>query len=164
MTAPRRDPQFSGTVAVDAKSIAAEGSGYRVRLTGPFDAGWIRAYVSAWTGSTFFSRFDLDVEKQTAWFSLEEQDSEKDVASILHVLDAMLRLTSRRADGTSKPGLATPGAPRYRNRLAPSAELALQLPIPAPPPARREARCEEPIEDLMDEDVDSLVAEDLIEI
>ena len=160
------NPKGALTVALDPTSIAEEGAGYRVRLTGPFDASWIRAYFTLWTGLTFFSRFDLDVASRTAWFPLPEADAHNEVASMLQILDAMLRVTSHCAEEPSgfEPPVANPS--RRRNRLAPAAELQLHLPAPLllPPLAPARAPREDPGEQFSDGNVDSLVAEDLIEL
>ncbi len=55
----------------------------------------------------------------------------------------------------------------WRNRLAPSAQPQLHLPVPPAlrPPAERPAVVwEDPIDDLVQEEIDSLIAEDLIEM
>jgi hypothetical protein len=54
-----------------------------------------------------------------------------------------------------------------RNRLAPGAQLQLHLPVPPaprPPAERPPAVWEDPIEDLVQKEIDSLIAEDLIEM
>jgi hypothetical protein len=54
-----------------------------------------------------------------------------------------------------------------RNRLAPGAQLQLHLPVPPaprPPAEQPPAVWEDPIEDLVQKEIDSLVAEDLIEM
>ncbi len=54
-----------------------------------------------------------------------------------------------------------------RNRLAPGAQLQLHLPVPPaprPPAERPPVVWEDPIDDLVQEEIDSLIAEDLIEM
>ena len=166
MADSRLNPKGALSVALDPTSIAEEGEGFRVSLTGPFDASWIRAYFTLWTGLTFFSRFDLDVASRTAWFPLPEADARHEVASMLQILDAMLRVTSHRAEEPSGFGPLVASSVQRRNRLTPAAGLQLHLPAPAPLPPLAPARAprEDPGEYFSDSNVDSLVAEDLIEL
>ncbi len=150
------DPKPAGPVSLDSSSVIQDGAGYRVRLTGSMDATWIRSYIAAWTGLKFFSRFQLDVANQTVWFALEKTESPEDVNSVLAILAAMLRLTGGSTSESSRL--------QRRNRLAPAAEL--QLPLPAPPPPALDlprASRNDHVEDLGDEEIDSLISEDLIE-
>jgi len=164
MASANPDPKPAGPVYLDSASVVQDGASYRVRLTGCLDATWIRAYVTAWTGLKFFSRFHLDVDSRTVQFSLAESEPQRDLDSVLEILAAMLRLTTLGA-GVVRPEIADPSVRRQRrNRLDPAAGLQLILPSPPPPsldPPR--ATWQEKVEDLVDDDVDSLVAEDLID-
>jgi hypothetical protein len=166
MADSRLNPKGALSVALDPTSIAEEGAGYRVHLTGPFDASWIRAYFTLWTGLTFFSRFDLDVASRTAWFPLPEADARHEVGSMLQILDGMLKVTSHCAQTPSGSGPPIVNPSQRRNRLTPAAGLALHLPAPAPlpPPVPARARREDPGEHFSEGNIDSLVAEDLIEL
>ena len=161
MAASSTEPKTGGPVALDPLSLTPDGTGYRARLTGDLDASWIRSYLALWTGSSFFSRFHLDVANESIWFPAPGGDGDKDLALYLEIAGAILQVTSRLAVPTLQPGFA----PLRRNRLAPGARLQLHLPVPLPPkpePERRPVVWNEPVEDLVEE-IDSLVEEDLIE-
>ena len=83
MAASRIEPNTGGPVALDPGSITPDGAGYRARLTGNLDASWIRTYLTLWTGSSFFSRFHLDVESRSVSFPAPEGERENDVALFL---------------------------------------------------------------------------------
>jgi len=167
MAASRIEPNTGGPVALDPGSITPDGAGYRARLTGNLDASWIRTYLTLWTGSSFFSRFHLDVESRLVSFPAPEGERENDVALFLEIAGAILQVTSRFSVTNAQPGFEVLSPALRRNRLAPGAQLQLHLPVPrAPRPLveRPPVVWEDPIEDLVQEEIDSLVAEDLIEM
>jgi hypothetical protein len=162
MAASRTEPKTGGPVALDPLSLTPDGAGYRARLTGNLDTSWIRCYLTLWSGSSFFSRFDLDVAGGSIWFPAPESDGEKDLALYVEIAGAVLQVTSRFAVPSPHPGFEA----LRRNRLAPGARLRLHLPVPPPPKPTLERPpivWEEPIENLVEE-IDSLVEEDLIEV
>jgi hypothetical protein len=167
MAASRNQPKAGGPVTLDPASITPDGAGYRARLTGNLDASWIRTYLTLWTGSSFFSRFHLDVESRSVSFPAPERDGENNAALFLEIAGAMLQVTSRLAVANAQPGYELLSSALRRNRLAPGAQLQLHLPVPPAPRPRVERPpvvWEDPIEDLVQEEIDSLVAEDLIEM
>ncbi len=82
-------------VGLDPVTLGKEGSAYHVRLEGDLSPAWIRSYLSLWAGLAFFSRFDLDVEKREISFRAPDDAGPSDAASLLEIIRAMLRLTSR---------------------------------------------------------------------
>lgn len=167
MAASRTEPNTGGPVALDPGSITPDGEGYRARLTGNLDASWIRAYLTLWTGSNFFSRFHLDIENRSVWFPSPQGEGENDVALFLEIAGAILQVTSRLSVANAQHSSEFVSPALRRNRLAPGARLQLQLPVPRaprPPVERPPVVWEDPIEDLVHEEIDSLVAEDLIEM
>jgi len=73
----------------------------------------------------------------------------------------------RGADSIARTHFETLSSALRRNRLAPSAQLQLHLPVPpapGPPAERPPVAWEDPIDDLVQEEIDSLIAEDLIEM
>jgi hypothetical protein len=167
MAAPRIEPKIGGPVALDPESITPDGAGYRAQFTGDLDTSWIRAYLTLWTGSSFFSRFHVDLASRSVWFPAPDGEGENDVALFLEIAGAILQVTSRLAVTNAQPRFEVLSPALRRNRLAPGAQLQLHLPVPPaprPPVERPPVVWEDPIEDLVQEEIDSLVAEDLVEM
>jgi hypothetical protein len=88
--------QGPGLVGVEPDTLARQGSLYHVRLSGDLTPAWIRSYLSLWAGLAFFSRFDLDIARHEISFPAPGEPDAVDTASLLQIVNAMLRLTTRR--------------------------------------------------------------------
>ena len=84
-------------VAVEPDTLEREGAFYRVRLCGDLTPAWIRSYLSLWAGLAFFSRFDLNVDRREISFPAAAEPESADTSSLLKIVTAMLRLTTRRS-------------------------------------------------------------------
>jgi hypothetical protein len=84
-------------VAVEPGTLEREGAFYHVRLRGELTSAWICSYLSLWAGLAFFSRFDLDVDKREISFPATAEPESSDTSSLLKIITAMLRLTTRRS-------------------------------------------------------------------
>jgi len=84
-------------IAVEPETLERQGLFYHVRLCGDLTPAWIRSYLSLWAGLAFFSRFDLDVARREITFPATTEPESADTSSLLKIITAMLRLTTRRS-------------------------------------------------------------------
>ena len=84
-------------VGVEPETLEREGLFYHVRLCGDLTPAWIRSYLALWAGLSFFSRFDLDVARREICFPATTEPESADTSTLLKIITAMLRLTTRRS-------------------------------------------------------------------
>ncbi len=102
LESPRVTDEYGITVDLGTfKAWESEaGPEYSVELSGPIDNHWVRTYCALWMGSSFFSRFLLNLNRQLVIVTATESERAEDVLSLMDILDAMVRMTSRRATST----------------------------------------------------------------